>query len=210
MANFDLEKEILSVFVDSKEELKAQDIHRKLKSKVAPRTLNTSLKHLKDQDRIISIDQASKMRYTLKNTLRLYQRFDKLGSYRYGKNNFASFMGLTSDTKYNTSSEKMFKRIAKEIISPAERLGLLKHYVYSMMISHEAKAIAKKFKVEFPKYILELKKLGSLKYYKMKQIKKVGKENEWVSYGEPLELVEVLEKYHHNRVQKLHELGWIK
>jgi Fe2+ or Zn2+ uptake regulation protein len=59
MANFHLEKEILSVLSSSNKELKAHEILRNLKSKIAPRTLNSSLKYLKDIDRIVSIDQKS-------------------------------------------------------------------------------------------------------------------------------------------------------
>ncbi len=34
-------------------------------------------------------------------------------------------------------AKKLFERIAKELISPHERMELLKHYVYSVIIQHE-------------------------------------------------------------------------
>jgi len=67
----------------------------------------------------------------------LVKRFDRLGTYRFAKANFSTYLGLRASNKYNTSSEKMFKRIKKELISETERLELLKHYFYSMVISHE-------------------------------------------------------------------------
>lgn len=67
----------------------------------------------------------------------LVKRFDRLGTYRFAKANFSTYLGLRADNKYSTTSEKMFNRIKKELISEAERLELLKHYYYSMIISHE-------------------------------------------------------------------------
>jgi serine/threonine-protein kinase HipA len=67
----------------------------------------------------------------------LVKRFDRLGTYRFAKANFSTYLGLRADTKYSTTSEKMFTRMKKELISEAERLELLKHYFYSMVISHE-------------------------------------------------------------------------
>jgi len=67
----------------------------------------------------------------------IIKRFDRYGMHRFSKNTFAPFLGLVSDTKYDTTSEKLFKRISKEIINPNERMQLLKHYVYSVIIVHE-------------------------------------------------------------------------
>ena len=67
----------------------------------------------------------------------LVKRFDRLGLNRFTKSTFAIFLGLKSDSKYDTSSENMFKRVAKEIISPTQRMNLLKHYVYSVFIVYE-------------------------------------------------------------------------
>lgn len=67
----------------------------------------------------------------------LVKRFDRLGTQKYTKVAFSTFLGLVSDTKYDTSSEKMFKRIKKELKSKTERMSLLKYYFYSMLIIHE-------------------------------------------------------------------------
>ena len=65
------------------------------------------------------------------------KRFDRYKLSKYAKSTFAVYMGLRSDNKYDTSSEKLFTRIAKELISPHQRMELLKHYVYSVIIQHE-------------------------------------------------------------------------
>ncbi len=67
----------------------------------------------------------------------LVKRFDRYKVHKYAKTTFSVFMGLRSERKYDTTSEKLFKRISKELISPLERLELLKHYVYSVIIQHE-------------------------------------------------------------------------
>ena len=67
----------------------------------------------------------------------IVKRFDRLGTSRYAKTTFAPYMGLISSTKYDTTSERMFTRIAKELTSPKERMELLKHYAYSVIIQHE-------------------------------------------------------------------------
>lgn len=65
------------------------------------------------------------------------KRFDRFGLHRYAKATFAIFLGLRSENKYDTTGEKLFDRIAKELISPRERMELLKHYAYSVIIQHE-------------------------------------------------------------------------
>ena len=67
----------------------------------------------------------------------IVKRFDRLGFHRYAKSTFAVFLGLRSENKYDTTSERLFERIEKELISPKERMELLKHYVYSVIIQHE-------------------------------------------------------------------------
>lgn len=67
----------------------------------------------------------------------LIKRFDRFGTHRFSKNTFAPYLGLVSATKYDVSSEKMFERISKVLINPKERLELLKHYAYSVIICHE-------------------------------------------------------------------------
>jgi len=67
----------------------------------------------------------------------LVKRFDRLGTQKYTKVTFATLLGLVSETKYKTSSEKMFERVKKELKSKSERMMLLKYYFYSMLITHE-------------------------------------------------------------------------
>ena len=67
----------------------------------------------------------------------IVKRFDRYKSYRYGKANFSTYLGLRAANKYQTTSEKMFRRMKKEILSKNERMQLLKYYFYSMLISHE-------------------------------------------------------------------------
>jgi len=65
------------------------------------------------------------------------KRFDRLDRYKYSKISFATFLGLISERKYETTSEKMFKRIVKELYAKEEKKMLLKYYFYSMLIGHE-------------------------------------------------------------------------
>ena len=210
----------------------------------------------------------------------IVKRFDRYGTHRFSKNTFAPFLGLVSSTKYDTSSEQIFKRIAKEIISPKERMELLKHYVYSVIIVHEdmhvknlslifeggkvlfaplydiactgiydtskgfdshisingkqnnirpndfkplckllninfksfkkeAYKIASIYEERLPLYIEELKKLGKIPFYKAKIKKKIGEQGDWVRDKEPVDLTEVLEKFHKKQVSRLKELNWI-
>ncbi len=67
----------------------------------------------------------------------IVKRFDRYNTYKFNKATFAPFLGLTSEKKYDTSSEKLFKRIALELKNSKERMELLKHYVYSVIIVHE-------------------------------------------------------------------------
>jgi len=65
------------------------------------------------------------------------KRFDRYKGYKFSYHEFATLMGLDSETKYQSTSEKMFKRIKKYLILPKQRLILLKYYFYSMLIVHE-------------------------------------------------------------------------
>ncbi len=67
----------------------------------------------------------------------IVKRFDRYQGYKFSHDEFATLMGLDSETKYQTSSEKMFKRIKKYLSLPEERLILLQYYFYSMLIVHE-------------------------------------------------------------------------
>lgn len=79
---------------------------------------------------IVSTENSQEFHYIVK-------RFDRKGANRFAKATFSVFLGLRSDQKYDTTSEKMFTRIAKELISPHERMELLKHYLYSVIIVYE-------------------------------------------------------------------------
>ncbi len=79
---------------------------------------------------IIKRDSDEEYHYVVK-------RFDRYNTYKFNKATFAPFLGLSSERKYDTSSEKLFKRIALELKSSKERMELLKHYVYSVIIVHE-------------------------------------------------------------------------
>jgi len=67
----------------------------------------------------------------------IVKRFDRYKGYKFSYHEFATLMGLDSETKYQSTSEKMFKRIKKYLTLPNERLTLLKYYFYSMLIVHE-------------------------------------------------------------------------
>jgi serine/threonine-protein kinase HipA len=65
------------------------------------------------------------------------KRFDRYKGYKFSHDEFATLMGLDSESKYQTTSERMFKRIKKYLTLPNECLILLKYYFYSMLIVHE-------------------------------------------------------------------------
>jgi serine/threonine-protein kinase HipA len=211
----------------------------------------------------------------------IVKRFDRNGVHRFAKSTFAVFLGLRSENKYDTTSEKLFTRISKEIHNPKEKLELLKHYVYSVIIQHEdmhtknlsliydreftffsplydiactgimdgakkydshltingkqkqirpndfrplckilnvefttfkteAIKIAIIYKESLPIYIEELKKLGSIPFYKRKLTQKAGGDSYWKASKEPIEFYDVLKKFHFNRIKELENLGWIK
>ncbi|KHD04903.1 hypothetical protein PN36_31340 [Candidatus Thiomargarita nelsonii] len=67
----------------------------------------------------------------------IVKRFDRYKGYKFSYHEFATLMGLDSETKYQSTSEKMFKRLKNYLTLPNERLTLLKYYFYSMLIVHE-------------------------------------------------------------------------
>lgn len=79
---------------------------------------------------IVKTDRDEEYHYIVK-------RFDRLHQTRFAKATFGVFLGLRAENKYDTTSEKMFTRIAKELLSPKERMALLKYYAYSVIIVHE-------------------------------------------------------------------------
>lgn len=67
----------------------------------------------------------------------MVKRYDRLGTSRFAHNEVATLMGLDSETKYNTTTEKMATRLKEYLLSPDERLMFLKYVFYSMLIVHE-------------------------------------------------------------------------
>lgn len=63
--------------------------------------------------------------------------FDRNGSYKFQRKEFSTFMGLNSDNKYKTSSEKLFETAAKIFPRESDRLRMLEYYFYSLVIRHE-------------------------------------------------------------------------
>jgi len=67
----------------------------------------------------------------------IVKRFDRFHHTRFAKATFGVFLGLRAENKYDTTSEKMFTRISKELLAKKERMNLLKYYLYSVLIVHE-------------------------------------------------------------------------
>jgi serine/threonine-protein kinase HipA len=63
--------------------------------------------------------------------------FDRVGSYKFQRKEFSTFMGLNSDNKYKTSSEKLFETAARVFPRQSDRLRMLEYYFYSFVIRHE-------------------------------------------------------------------------
>jgi len=63
--------------------------------------------------------------------------FDRVGSYKFQRKEFSTFLGLNSDNKYKTSSEKLFETAAKVFPRVSDRLRMLEYYFYSFVIRHE-------------------------------------------------------------------------
>ncbi len=64
--------------------------------------------------------------------------FDRIGAYKFQRQEFATLMGLDSFNKYKTSSEKLFKK-ANEVFLPQQKdkLRMLEYYFYSFLICYE-------------------------------------------------------------------------
>ena len=63
--------------------------------------------------------------------------FDRYRNYKFQRKEFSSYMGLHSDNKYNTSSEKLFETASKVLPREGDRLRMLEYYFYSFVIKHE-------------------------------------------------------------------------
>lgn len=67
----------------------------------------------------------------------IVKRYDRYKGYKFSYEEFATLVGLNSETKYQISSELLFKTIKEYLTLKSERLILLKYYFYSMVIAHE-------------------------------------------------------------------------
>lgn len=211
----------------------------------------------------------------------IVKRFDRFHHTRFAKATFGVFLGLRAENKYDTTSEKMFTRIAQELLSKKERMSLLKYYLYSVLIVHEdmhtknlsiifddekvllaplydisatgfyssafgyeshltingkrnnirpndfkalckivnidfkefkeeAHIIAKQYRDTMPKYFQELTKLGSIPFYEKKEKRSHGETGKTkMIIGDEREFVDILQAFHHKRVEELYKLGWI-
>jgi serine/threonine-protein kinase HipA len=63
--------------------------------------------------------------------------FDRYKGYKFQRKEFASYLNLNSDNKYNTSSEKLFDMASKVLLREEDRLRMLEYYFYSFVIKHE-------------------------------------------------------------------------
>jgi serine/threonine-protein kinase HipA len=64
------------------------------------------------------------------------KRYDRYDGYKYEQRDFAQIMGIKSDQKYFTTSEKLFSAIAQTIGSKEERIRFLEFYFFAFVIEH--------------------------------------------------------------------------
>lgn len=64
------------------------------------------------------------------------KRYDRYDGFKYEQKDFAQVMGIKSDQKYFTTSEKLFDAIAKVVKVKDERLKFLEFYLFSFVIEH--------------------------------------------------------------------------
>lgn len=63
--------------------------------------------------------------------------FDRHKSYKFQRKEFSTYLGLDSENKYNTSSEKLFEKASEVFSREEDRLRMLEYYFYSFVIRHE-------------------------------------------------------------------------
>lgn len=63
--------------------------------------------------------------------------FNRYKGFRYAMDEVSSIMGLDSDTKYQTTAEKMFSAIETVLVQEQEKIRLLEYFFYSYVIMHE-------------------------------------------------------------------------
>ncbi len=64
------------------------------------------------------------------------KRYDRYDGYKYEQKDFAQIMGVKSDQKYFTTSEKLFDAVAGIVKSKEQRLRFLEFYLFSFVIEH--------------------------------------------------------------------------
>lgn len=63
--------------------------------------------------------------------------FNRYKGYRFAMDEVSSIMGLDSDTKYQTTAEKMFSAIETVLVQEQEKIRMLEYFFYSYVIMHE-------------------------------------------------------------------------
>jgi serine/threonine-protein kinase HipA len=63
--------------------------------------------------------------------------FNRYRGFRYAMDEVSSIMGLDSDTKYQTTAEKMFSAIETVLVQEQEKIRMLEYFFYSYVIMHE-------------------------------------------------------------------------
>jgi serine/threonine-protein kinase HipA len=63
--------------------------------------------------------------------------FDRYKGYKFQRKEFSSYLGLDSENKYRTSSEKLFDMASKVLLREEDRVRMLEYYFYSFVIKHE-------------------------------------------------------------------------
>ncbi len=63
--------------------------------------------------------------------------FDRYRGHKFQRKEFSSYLGLKSDYKYNTSSEKLFDKASQVLPREEDRVRMLEYYFYSFVIKHE-------------------------------------------------------------------------
>jgi len=66
----------------------------------------------------------------------IVKRYDRLDNYKYHQKDFAQYLGISSDKKYNSTSEELFIKINEVLYNKEEKLKALKFYFYSNIIKH--------------------------------------------------------------------------
>lgn len=66
----------------------------------------------------------------------IVKRYDRFDNYKYHQKDFAQYLAIASDKKYNSTSEELFIKINEVLYNKEEKLKALKFYFYSSIIKH--------------------------------------------------------------------------